>query len=95
VIKVNQLDLQSRLGGNLSKPTLALAFKFQPKQETTKIHDIIVQVGRTGALTPVAVMEPVKVAVWRSAVRHSTIRMRSIRRMLELAIRLLFRGQGM
>ncbi len=61
VIKVNHLDLQARLGEISRSPRWALAFKFQPKQETTKILDIIVQVGRTGALTPVAVMEPVKV----------------------------------
>ncbi|MGB9629958.1 MAG: NAD-dependent DNA ligase LigA, partial [Thermodesulfobacteriota bacterium] len=61
VIKVNSLDLQTRLGEIARSPRWALAFKFQPKQETTKILDIIVQVGRTGALTPVAVMEPVKV----------------------------------
>jgi DNA ligase (NAD+) len=61
VIKVNRLDLQTRLGEIARSPRWALAFKFQPKQETTKILDIIVQVGRTGALTPVAVMEPVKV----------------------------------
>jgi DNA ligase (NAD+) len=61
VIKVNRLDLQARLGEIARSPRWALAFKFQPKQETTKILDIIVQVGRTGALTPVAVMEPAKV----------------------------------
>ena len=61
VIKVDHLDLQTRLGEIVRSPRWALAFKFQPKQETTKILDIIVQVGRTGALTPVAVMEPVKV----------------------------------
>ena len=61
VIKVNSFDLQTRLGEIARSPRWALAFKFQPKQETTKILDIRVQVGRTGALTPVAVMEPVKV----------------------------------
>jgi len=61
VVKVNRLDLQARLGEIARSPRWALAFKFQPKQETTKILDIRVQVGRTGALTPVAVMEPVKV----------------------------------
>jgi DNA ligase (NAD+) len=61
VIKVNSFDLQARLGEIARSPRWALAFKFQPKQETTKILDIKVQVGRTGALTPVAVMEPVKV----------------------------------
>ena len=61
VIKVDRLDLQTALGEISRSPRWALAFKFQPKQETTKILDIIVQVGRTGALTPVAVMEPVRV----------------------------------
>ena len=61
VIKVNRFDLQTRLGEIARSPRWALAFKFQPKKETTKILDIRVQVGRTGALTPVAVMEPVKV----------------------------------
>jgi DNA ligase (NAD+) len=61
VIKVDRLDLQARLGEIARSPRWALAFKFQPKQETTRILDIIVQVGRTGALTPVAVMQPVKV----------------------------------
>ena len=61
VLKVDRLDLQARLGEISRSPRWALAFKFQPKQETTKIVDILVQVGRTGALTPVAVMEPVQV----------------------------------
>lgn len=61
VIKVDRLDLQARLGEIYRSPRWALAFKFQPKQETTRVLDIVVQVGRTGALTPVAVMEPVKV----------------------------------
>jgi len=61
VIKVDRLDLQTRLGEISRSPRWALAFKFQPKQETTKIKDIRPQVGRTGALTPVAVMEPVQV----------------------------------
>ncbi len=61
VIKVDRIDLQARLGEISKSPRWALAFKFAPKQEATKILDIIVQVGRTGALTPVAVMEPVRV----------------------------------
>jgi len=61
VIKVDRFELQTRLGEISRSPRWALAFKFQPKQETTKVLEIIVQVGRTGALTPVAVMEPVKV----------------------------------
>lgn len=61
VIKVDRFDLQTRLGEISRSPRWALALKFLPKQESTKVRDIIVQVGRTGALTPVAVMEPVKV----------------------------------
>jgi len=61
VIKVDRLDLQARLGEIARSPRWALAFKFQPKQEITKIIDIRPQVGRTGALTPVAVMQPVNV----------------------------------
>jgi DNA ligase (NAD+) len=61
VIKVNSFGLQTRLGEIARSPRWALAFKFQPKQETTKIKDIKPQVGRTGALTPVALMEPVRV----------------------------------
>ena len=61
VIKVNDFDLQAKLGVIARSPRWALAFKFQPKQETTKVIDIRPQVGRTGALTPVALMEPVRV----------------------------------
>jgi len=61
VIKVNDLKLQNRLGTISRNPRWAIAYKFEAHQETTKIKDIIVQVGRTGALTPVAIMEPVRV----------------------------------
>ncbi len=61
VIKVDDLDLQSRLGVISRNPRWALAYKFKPKYETTKVLDIIPQVGRTGAITPVAVLEPVRV----------------------------------
>jgi DNA ligase (NAD+) len=61
VIKVDDIGLQARLGEISRSPRWALAFKFQPKQETTRILDIVAQVGRTGALTPVAMMQPVNV----------------------------------
>jgi DNA ligase (NAD+) len=61
VIKVNSLKFQDRLGAISRSPRWAMAYKFEAHQETTKIKDIIVQVGRTGALTPVAIMEPIKV----------------------------------
>ncbi|MEW6614927.1 MAG: NAD-dependent DNA ligase LigA [Thermodesulfobacteriota bacterium] len=60
VLKVNNLRLQDRLGAVSRSPRWAVAYKFEPKQETTRIKDIVVQVGRTGALTPVAIMEPVR-----------------------------------
>jgi len=60
VIKVNQLDLQSQLGEKSRSPRWAIAYKFAPSQETTTVLGIHVQVGRTGALTPVAHLEPVE-----------------------------------
>jgi DNA ligase (NAD+) len=61
VIKVNQIDIQKRLGEKTRSPRWALAYKFTPSQETTRITKIDVQVGRTGALTPVAHLEPVEI----------------------------------
>lgn len=61
VIKVNPLSLQEDLGLVARSPRWATAAKFQPEQSQTVIEKIVVQVGRTGALTPVAVMTPVKV----------------------------------
>ena len=61
VIKVNSLRLQETLGTIARSPRWALAFKFKPQEVTTVIRDIVVNVGRTGALTPTAVMDPVRV----------------------------------
>ncbi|SPD72572.1 DNA ligase [uncultured Desulfobacterium sp.] len=61
VVKVNQLALQMSLGQKSRSPRWAFACKFSPTQETTRITAIEVQVGRTGALTPVAHLEPVEV----------------------------------
>ncbi len=61
VIKVNSLDLQRRLGEIARSPRWAIAYKFKPRQATTRIIDIQAQVGRTGTLTPVASLEPVQV----------------------------------
>ncbi|MBP6963088.1 MAG: NAD-dependent DNA ligase LigA [Armatimonadetes bacterium] len=61
VVKVNSLELQERLGFVARSPRWATAYKFPATQETTVVRDIVVGVGRTGALTPVAVMEPVEV----------------------------------
>lgn len=62
VLKVDRLDQQARLGVRSRSPRYSVAYKFPPRQATTVVRDIEVQVGRTGALTPVARLEPVKVA---------------------------------
>jgi DNA ligase (NAD+) len=62
VIKVDDKEQQKTLGFTAKAPRYAIAYKFPAAQSTTKILDIHVQVGRTGALTPVAVLQPVKVA---------------------------------
>ncbi len=62
VIKVNSLNLQNELGLVARSPRWATAAKYPPEQVETVIQDIVVQVGRTGALTPVALMAPVKVS---------------------------------
>ncbi|MCR4337521.1 MAG: NAD-dependent DNA ligase LigA [Candidatus Omnitrophica bacterium] len=59
VIKVNSLSQQQRLGATLKSPRWAVAYKFPAYQATTVIDDIVVQVGRTGVLTPVANLRPV------------------------------------
>ena len=62
VVKVNSLELQRRLGQIARSPRWAMAYKFKPRQSTTRILDIQPQVGRTGTLTPVASLEPVQLA---------------------------------
>jgi len=61
VIKVNSLGIQRELGFTAKAPRWAIAYKYPARQETTVVNDIRVQVGRTGTLTPVAVLEPVQV----------------------------------
>ena len=61
VIKVDSLRLQRLLGATSRSPRWAIAYKFKALQETTQVLDIAVQVGRTGTLTPVAYLSPVKI----------------------------------
>ena len=62
VIKINQFDQRDKLGSTAKSPRWAIAYKFPAELATTVIHEIQVQVGRTGVITPLAVFEPVKVA---------------------------------
>ena len=62
VVKVNSTRQRQILGATAKSPRWAIAFKFPARQATTRIKDIIIQVGRTGALTPVAILEPVQIS---------------------------------
>ncbi|MDZ4734051.1 MAG: NAD-dependent DNA ligase LigA [Nitrospirota bacterium] len=61
VVKVNRRDWQDRLGMKSRSPRWAIAYKFTPRKEVTIVQDIVVSVGRTGTLTPVALLKPVEV----------------------------------
>lgn len=71
VIKVDNLDQQERLGATAKSPRSAMAFKFQAQQARSVLRDIILQVGRTGAISPVALLDPVLIA--GSTVRRATL----------------------
>ncbi len=62
VVKVNEIDLRERAGSTTKFPRWAAAWKYPAEQVTTRVRDIVVQVGRTGKLTPVGVLEPVTLA---------------------------------
>jgi len=62
VVKVNSRDLQRELGEKTRTPRWAIAFKFPPRQAETVVEDVLLQVGRTGAITPVAALKPVEVS---------------------------------
>ena len=62
VIKVDNLDYRAELGTTFKTPRWAIAYKYPPEQKETLLKDIVCQVGRTGAITPMAILDPVKVA---------------------------------
>lgn len=61
VVKVNRTDWQARLGMKSRSPRWAIAFKFPPRKEITEVQEIAISVGRTGTLTPLALLKPVEV----------------------------------
>ncbi|MBI3459394.1 NAD-dependent DNA ligase LigA [Candidatus Acetothermia bacterium] len=71
VIKVNDFEIRRVVGEISRSPRWAIAYKFPPRQATTRIKKIVLQVGRTGKLTPVAVLEPVKLA--GVTIQHATL----------------------
>lgn len=75
VIKLTDLALQKQLGMRAKSPRWAIAYKFPPEQKTTKLHDITLQIGRTGVATPVGELEPVFVA--GSTIRRATLHNRA------------------
>ncbi len=62
VIKVNEFDVRNKLGYTAKSPRWSIAYKFKPEEKITKLKDVIFQVGRTGAITPVAILEPIKIS---------------------------------
>ena len=62
VVKVDNLDLREKIGTTFKTPKWAIAYKYPPEQKETLLKDIICQVGRTGAITPMAILEPIVVA---------------------------------
>lgn len=62
VVKVNDLELREKIGSTYKTPKWAVAYKYPPEKKETLLRDIVCQVGRTGAITPMAILEPVYVA---------------------------------
>ena len=71
VIKINDRKIYDELGIVGKTPRAAVAFKYPAEESTTRVKDIVIQIGRTGAATPVAIFDPVEVA--GSTVRHATL----------------------
>ena len=88
VVKVDTLELQRRLGSTTHHPRWAIAFKFAARQATTVVQAIEVNVGKTGALTPVAKLDPgARWPAWSSATSACTTRTSSAARTCASATR--------
>ena len=81
VLKVNRFDQRERLGSTSKSPRWVIAYKFEKYEATTRLNGIRVQVGKTGAITPVADLEPVELAGTSSAGPACTMPTRSTARM--------------
>jgi DNA ligase (NAD+) len=94
VFKLNDIALQESLGARQRSPRWAIAAKFPPMEEYTEVDDIIIQVGRTGALTPVAILRPVNVGgvVVSRATLHNENEIR--RKGILIGDRVIVRRQG-
>jgi len=84
VIKINELDLQRQLGMTAKSPRWATAYKFKPEQALTKLVSIDYQIGRTGAITPRANLEPVQLS--GTVVQHATLHNKDQMDLLDLHI---------
>ncbi|MGH3624270.1 MAG: NAD-dependent DNA ligase LigA, partial [Sciscionella sp.] len=94
VVKIDEVGLQRRLGSTARAPRWAIAYKYPPEEATTSLLDIQVNVGRTGRVTPFAVMEPVKVA--GSTVAMATLHNASevVRKGVKIGDRVVIRKAG-
>lgn len=84
VVKINNVSQQEQLGSTAKSPRWAVAFKFAAEQGVTQVHDITVQVGRTGVLTPLAQLEPLRIA--GSTVSRATLHNEDIVRAKDIRI---------
>ncbi len=84
VLKVDSLSQQRSLGLTAKSPRWAIAYKFQAEQQETRLREVVFQVGRTGAVTPVAVMDPVQLA--GTTVKRATLNNEDFMRQLDLHI---------
>ncbi len=94
VFKVDNFSMQEVLGFRQRSPRFAIAAKFPPMEETTKLEDVIFQVGRTGAITPVAVLKPVRIGgvIVSRATLHNADEIR--RKNIKIGDTVVIRRQG-